>query len=211
MIYATRLAYLAYTPAESRSVEDQSSTSPYQASLSSLSLYSNLLQPPTMFPVSLKSFSTGLAVVLLSTAVLSQERNLSFPTTTSSPATNPVQTSLPAGNNNNPTNSSTTPTTNGATTTNNNNNNNSTQATNSNNSTIHSNTTAPVKLTPIPDSTGSAGSVPFPASTGGKPNGRYGPDDQYIASSVVKIIAPTLPTLIIMSSTVAILSYGALL
>ncbi|POV94516.1 hypothetical protein PSTT_16818 [Puccinia striiformis] len=60
----------------------------------------------------------------------------------------------------------------------------------------------PVKLTPIPDATGAAGSVPVPGATGGKPNGRYGPDDQYIASGVVKTIVPILSTFVLMSLTV---------
>lgn len=157
-----------------------------------------------MLPLNLKAFSTVLAVVLLSAAVLAQapERNLTIPTTTTSSVTQ-TQTSLPATGGNTPANSTITPTTNGTTTTN-----NSTQA--NNNSTSHSNNTAPVKLTPIPDSTGAAGSVPVPAATGGKPNGPYGPDDQYIASSVSKVIAPMLSTCFIMSCTLVVTSYAAI-
>ncbi|WAR54091.1 hypothetical protein PtB15_3B601 [Puccinia triticina] len=164
-----------------------------------------VLEPlPIMLPLNLKAFSTVLAVVLLSAAVLAQapERNLTIPTTTTSSVTQ-TQTSLPATGGNTPANSTITPTTNGTTTTN-----NSTQA--NNNSTSHSNNTAPVKLTPIPDSTGAAGSVPVPAATGGKPNGPYGPDDQYIASSVSKVIAPMLSTCFIMSCTLVVTSYAAI-
>ncbi|KAI9617099.1 hypothetical protein H4Q26_010737 [Puccinia striiformis f. sp. tritici PST-130] len=100
---------------------------------------------------------------------------------------------------NNNTTTTTTPTGNGTATTSN----NSTQTT-------HSNTTTPVKLTPIPDATGAAGSVPVPGATGGKPNGRYGPDDQYIASGVVKTIVPILSTFVLMSLTVILTTYGTI-
>jgi hypothetical protein len=148
-----------------------------------------------MIPLSLKALSIGVALLMLSSTLLGQTtetgRNITIPssTTTTSGTTNSTNTA--------PTNGTTTATTG-----------NSTQA--NNNSTSHTNSTTSVKLTPVADATGASGSVPVPASTGGKPNGRYGPDDGYIASGVSKVGVPNMSTLFIMSCTVAVTIYGAL-
>jgi len=148
--------------------------------------------------LSLKTLSLGVAILLLSTTVLAQapERNLTIPSTATTTSSAPLQTSPPGGNL--PSNSTNAPTTNGTTPTNN----------GGQNNTSHGNSTAPVKLTPVPDATGATGAVPVPAPTGGKPNGRYGPDDDYIAASNPKPLAPIFSTFLAMSCTVAALAYG---
>lgn len=155
-----------------------------------------------MIPLSLKALSIGVALLMLSSTLLGQTtepgRNITIPPTTTTTSSTPTQTST-SGTTNNSTN---TATTNGTTTAT-----NSTQA--NNNSTSHSNSTTSVKLTPVADATGASGSVPVPGSTGGKPNGRYGPDDGYIASGVSKVGVPNMSTLFIMSCTVAVTIYGA--
>ncbi|KNZ53157.1 hypothetical protein VP01_3325g1 [Puccinia sorghi] len=153
-----------------------------------------------MPPLSLKTLSLGVAILLLSTTVLGQapERNLTIPSTATTTSSAPLQSSPPGGNL--PSNSTNTPTTNGTTPTNK----------NAQNNTSHGNSTTPVKLTPVPDATGAAGAVPMPAPTGGKAKGRYGPDDDYIASAAPKAPAPMFSTFLVMSCTVAALAYGVI-
>lgn len=154
------------------------------------------------------SFLTIYTFLILFTSltVLAQTdtggRNITIPTTTTT--TTPTSTTQTPSSGNQST-ATTTPTTENNNTTGN----HTTGTTTSNNTTKNSTSSTPVKLTPIPDATGTAGNVPVPAATGGKPNGRFGPDDQYIAG-FQKLAIPFFSSLFIMSSTVAVLTCGAM-
>ncbi|MBW0514303.1 hypothetical protein O181_054018 [Austropuccinia psidii MF-1] len=149
------------------------------------------------------SFFTSIVAILfwLRLDGLAQDnntRNLVIPTTTSN-----APTAMPSSNLST-TNSSNLRANNSSTTSS-----NSSQATNGTNTANNNVTKTPTKPLPtVNDSTGPAGSIPFPASTGAKPNGRYGPDDQYIAA-VNQLIIPTITTLIIFCITMGFIAAGA--
>ncbi|KAH9825279.1 hypothetical protein DFH28DRAFT_21296 [Melampsora americana] len=145
------------------------------------------MTPPTIF----------LAPLIISsifiTSSLSQNttRNIIFPNVTSTtPSTATNQTNTSSGPNSSPTNAPTTNATVNGTVPN-----------------THSNvTTSTIPLQKIPDSTGIV-NVPVPVMSGERANGRFGPDDGYIAA-VGQLIVPVSLSIGVMLFTVYMVGIG---
>ncbi|CAH7667191.1 hypothetical protein PPACK8108_LOCUS1582, partial [Phakopsora pachyrhizi] len=147
-------------------------------------------------------------VVLSLVSAQDGTRNLVFPNQNSNNQSNTNTNTNTNTNNNANTNTNTNAVTNTHQSNTTATNNNSTSSGNiSSNSTNRANTstTTTTNLTSIKDSTG-ANQVPAPGATGGKANGRYGPDDQYISSAPRRTLAARSTDLIIIFSVFGISS-----